>query len=59
MSKLVELDPICKCGCNRKIQVKEFRTHEGEWVYEESCFMRIAYSEGWIQKSKLIRPPLR
>lgn len=43
-------DPICGCGCGRTIELVEYRTFEGEPLYDESCFMRIAYKEKWIIK---------
>lgn len=43
-------DPICNCGCGRTIQVVELRTHEDEPVYEENCYLRIAFKEGWLRK---------
>jgi hypothetical protein len=43
-------DPVCECGCNQSIEVVEYRTHEGEPVASESCFMRIAYREGWLKR---------
>lgn len=43
-------DPVCKCGCNKAIGVIELRTHEGEPVASEACFLRIAYKEKWLIK---------
>lgn len=43
-------EPICQCGCNEVIGVIELRTHDGEPVASEACFMRIAYKEGWLVK---------
>jgi len=46
-------DPLCGCGCGERIAVVEYRTHEGEPVASEACFMRIAYQEGWIIKEAI------
>lgn len=40
----------CLCGCEEVIDVIELRTHEGEPVASEACFLRIAYNEGWLRK---------
>ena len=43
-------DTRCQCGCNEVIGVVELRTHEGEPVASEACFLRIAYNEGWLKR---------
>lgn len=48
--KVYKPDPVCACGCGKKVEVVEYRTHEGEAVASESCFMRIAYAEGWLKR---------
>lgn len=42
--------PFCSCGCGKRVEVIELRTHEGDPIESEACFMRIAYQEGWIVK---------
>lgn len=48
--ELYKPDPKCACGCGEKVEVVELRTHEGEAVASEACFLRIAYKEKWLIK---------